>query len=69
MASWQYNEDKCHVQQVTDMNIIKYSPLKKRAFLRNGRDTPRERNTGINAPGESNTGRNAPGETMEKRFS
>ena len=60
---WQYNEDKCHVQQVNDVNIIKYSPVKKKkGFLRTGRDT-RQRVTG-----ETHRERAAPGEMhREKR--
>jgi hypothetical protein len=62
LVFWQYNEDKCHVQQVNDVNIIKFSQVKKKGFLRNERDTPRKSN-GRDAPRESNTGRNAPGES------
>ena len=61
---------------MNDVNIIKYSPVKKKGVLRNGRDTPRksngrdaprESNTGRDAPRESNTGRNAPGESNTGR--
>ena len=62
---------------MNDVNIIKYSPVKKKEKKKkrlfedrerhtaksNGRDAPRESSTGKNAPGESNTGRNAPGES------
>jgi hypothetical protein len=69
---WQYNEDKCHVQQVNDVNIIKYSPVKKKkGFLRTGRDT-RRRVTGEThreraAPGEMHRERATPGETHRER--